>query len=103
MGLVELFVLLAAVSGTAWIVGTVGWLWYRTKCLEDAIMRQNSGVPQLASELESLRGELKGSDDEIERLRGRLDFLERLLNSGEQEPAATGKLEPGEGSKGREG
>jgi hypothetical protein len=44
MGLVELLVLLAAVSGSAWIVGTVAWLWHRTRLLEESTSA-NSASP----------------------------------------------------------
>jgi hypothetical protein len=87
MGLVELFVLLAAVSGSAWIVGTVGWLWYRTRRLEEAIMRGTGTAPQIAEEIEELRGQLAASGEEVALLHERLDFLERLLGSGERESA----------------
>jgi hypothetical protein len=103
MGLVELLVLLAAVSGTAWIVGTVAWLWYRTKRLEEAILHGGGDRPHLASELEDIRSQLTASGDEVERLRERLDFLERLLNRGAPEGATTGELESGRKPKQLEG
>jgi hypothetical protein len=91
MGLVELLVLLAAVGGSTWIVGTVAWLWYRTKLLEDRILRQAGSAPQLASELHDLKTQLQASNEDVDHLRERLDFLERLLNEGDR--GATRKLE----------
>jgi hypothetical protein len=81
MGLVELLVLLAAVSGSTWIVGTVAWLWYRTKRLEDRVAGRGSDAPHLAKELNDLRMELASSNEDVHYLRERLDFLERLLSS----------------------
>jgi hypothetical protein len=85
MGLVELLVLLAAVGGSTWIVGTVAWLWYRTKRLEDRIEARGSDRPHLAKELDDLRMELAASNEDVHYLRERLDFLERLLTSDNTE------------------
>jgi hypothetical protein len=85
MGLVELLVLLAAVGGSSWMVGTLGWLWYRTKRLEDRIAARGSDTPQLAQELDHLRAELAASNEDVHYLRERLDFLERVLTSGDTE------------------
>jgi hypothetical protein len=85
MGLVELLVLLAAVGGSTWIVGTVAWLWYRTKRLEDRIERGGSYRPHLAKELDDLRMELAASNEDVHLLLERLDFLERLLTSSNSE------------------
>lgn len=85
MGLVELLVLLAAVSGSTWVAGTVVWLWYRTKRLEDRIEGRASDAPHLAKELDGLRVELEASNEDVHYLRERLDFLERLLSSGSTE------------------
>jgi hypothetical protein len=79
MGLVELIVLLAAVGGSTWIVGTVAWLWHRTKRLEDRIERGGSDRPHLAKELDDLRMELAAYNEDVHHLLERLDFLERLL------------------------
>jgi hypothetical protein len=92
MGLVELFVLLAAVSGSTWIVGTVAWLWYRTKRLEEALLNQERASPHLASELEDIRTELSVSNEEVGLIRERLDFMERLLNQGESVIESTRQL-----------
>jgi hypothetical protein len=85
MGLVELLVLLAAVGGSSWMVGTVGWLWYRTKRLEDRIEAGGGDTPHLAKELDDLRAELAVSNEDVHYLRERLDFLERVLTSGNAE------------------
>jgi hypothetical protein len=84
MGLVELLVLFAAVSGSAWIVGTVAWLWYRTKRLEDRILHQAGSAPHLASELHDLKIQLQASNEEVDHLQERMDFLERLLSEGDR-------------------
>jgi predicted nucleic acid-binding Zn-ribbon protein len=87
MGLVELLVLLAAVAGSSGIVGSGAWLWYRTKRLEERMEGRGSDAPHLAMELDDLRNELAASNEDVRYLRERLDFLERLLSSGETEPA----------------
>jgi hypothetical protein len=91
MGLVELLVLLAAVGGSTWIVGTVAWLWYRTKRLEDRILGQAGSAPHLGSELHDLAIQLQASKEEVYQLRERVDFLERLLSEGDR--GATRELE----------
>jgi hypothetical protein len=85
MGLVELLVLLAAVGGSTWIAGTVAWLWYRTKRLEDRIGSRERETPHLVRELDDLRLELAASNEDVHFLRERLDFLERLLASDNRE------------------
>jgi hypothetical protein len=96
MGLVELLVLLAAVSGSTWIVGTVAWLWYRTKRLEEAILNRERASPHLAAELEDIRTDLSVSKEQVGLLRERLDFMERLLNQGESVMESTRRLKPDE-------
>jgi hypothetical protein len=83
MELVELIVLMAAVSGSVWIVGIGGWLWHRIKRLEDAALGQGGPPKELLAELEQLKEVLSAGDHERELLNERLDFLERLLNPGE--------------------
>jgi hypothetical protein len=97
MGLVELLVLLAAVSGTAWIVGTVAWLWHRTKRLEDGILRQEGSGPHLTSDLHDLRTQLQASNQEVDGLRERLDFLEKLLTEGDRDATRELEAPPREG------
>jgi predicted nucleic acid-binding Zn-ribbon protein len=87
MELVELLVLLAAVGGSSWIVGTGVWLWYRTKRLEERIEGRGKDAPHLAKELDDVRIEVAASNEDIRYLRERLDFLERLLNAGNADPA----------------
>jgi hypothetical protein len=87
MELVELLVLLAAVGGSSWIVGTGAWLWYRTKRLEERIEGRGSDAPHLAKELDDLKIELAASNEGLHYLRERLDFLERLLSAGNTDPA----------------
>jgi hypothetical protein len=87
MGLVELLGLLAAVGGSTWVVGTGAWLWYRTKRLEERMEGRGSDAPHLAKELDDLRIELAASNEDVHSLRERLDFLERLLSSGDTDPA----------------
>lgn len=84
MGLVEFLVLLAAVGGSSWMVGMLGWLWYRTKRIEDAALGGRDGPKALLTEVEELKDAVSAGDRELERMTERLDFLERLLTSGEE-------------------
>jgi uncharacterized coiled-coil protein SlyX len=95
MGLLELFVLLSAVSGTAWIVGMVAWLWHRIKRLEDSALGQTEAPNALPSDLRELSDALAASDRELERLNERLDFLERLLSRGKEGETTNQRLASG--------
>jgi hypothetical protein len=97
MGVLELLVLLAAVGGSSVLVGTVAWLWYRTKRLEDRILRQGERAPDLVTEIRDLRRQLQASDEDVGQLRERLDFLEKLLHEGGRD--ATRRLESPPGAK----
>jgi hypothetical protein len=82
MGLVELFVLLAAVSGSVWIAGMAVWLWQRVKRLEEVHLGRVETPKGLAPRFEDIRGAVDASGREIERLNERVEFLERLLEAG---------------------
>jgi len=97
MSLVILFILFAAVIGSAAMVGVIGYLMNRIRQLE----LQASGELQprrvIGSEglRDELRDELMAMQDEIERLTERVDFTERLLSAPEEDPSTS--------SPGREG
>lgn len=79
----QLLVLLAAIGGSALILGGGAFLWYRVQRLEDRGTGGGGNRRRLQAELEEVRDELAGTREETRRLAERLDFLERLLESGE--------------------
>lgn len=81
IGLVELFVILAAVVGSGGMVAVLGWLWYRTRRLEEPGSR--------LEELRALRDELEVTRETTRELAERLDFLERLLEAGDDPDVST--------------
>jgi hypothetical protein len=85
IGVAEVLVVLAAVSGSAWVMGMLGWLWHRVKRLEE--QGGAGGTRPLASELEQIEGRLTASGRDLERLDERVDFLEKLLERGSEPPA----------------
>lgn len=78
VGLVEVIVLLAAVGGSAWLVGMLAWIWFRVKRLED----QPEALRRLQRELESQEGELSELRRQIAAVSERVTFSERLLERG---------------------
>jgi outer membrane murein-binding lipoprotein Lpp len=92
----QILVLLAAVGGTAFLLGGGVWLWRRLERLESGEPGGAAGRPRLDGEVEELRRELEASREERRRLAERVDFLERLLEerdgpgSGERRPGSDG-------------
>jgi hypothetical protein len=104
MELVELVLLLAAVGGSTFVVGMAAWLWHRIKRLEDAALGHSDAPMAVLTEIEELRDALNAGDREVERMSERLDFLERLLISGEEGESDKRRLASGievEGGDGR--
>lgn len=79
----QLLVLLAAIGGTALLLGAAVWLWYRLSRLEEDRAVPPGDRRQLLAEIESLQDELAGTRRETRDLSERVDFLERLLEAGE--------------------
>lgn len=92
----QLFVLLAAVGGTALLLGGGAWLWYRIERLEGRQPGEAAGRPRLGDELDEVRRELDETRTETRRLAERVDFLERLLEARD-DPGGEGRRLTGGG------
>lgn len=80
----QLLVLLAAVGGSALVAGFGVWLWTRAEGADRrGVVGQGGDRAALERELEGVREELETTREETRRLAERVDFLERLLESGE--------------------
>lgn len=77
--LVEILVLLAAVGGSASIVGAFAWLWHRVSVLERSGVTVSPIVLRLPEEVATVRAELADRSEAVVKLEQRVDFLERLL------------------------
>lgn len=76
----QLLVLLAAIGGTALVLGAGVWLWSRTERLEGRGPPADAGERrQLEGELADVKEQLAATRDDTRRLSERVDFLERLL------------------------
>lgn len=95
--LAELLILLAAIVGSAWIVGGWGWLWYRVKRLEERGRGAGEGRERLPAELASLEQALADARKDTEILAERVEFLERLLEDRDTSSARRGRLTGGRG------
>lgn len=91
----QLLVLLAAVGGTALIIGAGVWLWSRTERLEGRGPGDPQERRQLEGELADVKEQLAATQDETRRMSERVDFLERLLEG--RDDAGDGDRRPGGG------
>lgn len=91
MMLPQLLVLLAAISGTALLLGGGGWLWYRIRRLEERGTGPGGGRREVATEIEQLEEELASNRRQTRALAERVDFLERLLEAGDGPDGARGR------------
>lgn len=83
----QLIILIAAISGSAWMVAVLGWILNRLKRLEE-------GAPgKIDRATESLREQLDEVGRRMVELEERLDFSEALLGRGSDE-ATAGRTEP---------
>lgn len=96
----EILILLAAIGGSGWVVGMFAWLWHRVRVLEMATAGvRATDAAQLRAELASLGGELSGNHEELEKLHERVDFLERLLEKGQDGQLPTSRASSSEEAK----
>ena len=79
----QLLVLLAAVGGTALLLGGATWLWYRLSRLEEDRTVPPGDRRELLAEIENLQEEMASTRRQTRDLSERVDFLERLLEAGE--------------------
>lgn len=68
-------VLLAAVSGSAMMVGILGYFFYKIKKLEAG----GEDLSRVLENIEDLRERLEATDNDVDSLTERLEFNERLL------------------------
>lgn len=93
----EILVLLAAIAGTAGLLGAFGWLWLRVRELEGRVGAR-TGAPGLAPSGRAPSGEdaegLEQADlpEAVARLNERVDFLERLLEGDRERGPEHGRL-----------
>lgn len=98
--LLSLLILLAAVVGSGSLVAALGWLWYRVQRLEDAGALGGGEADRIRAELQLVREELSASQDGMKMLNERVDFLERLLESGQRGDREPDALPAGEAESG---
>lgn len=79
--LVQLLVLLAAVTGSSVMVGVGVSLFQRIRRLEAGAR----DVDRLVDEVDALREQLTAAREEVAEIGERVDFTERLLSSGRRE------------------
>lgn len=79
--LVQLLVLLAAVTGSSVMVGVGMSLFQRIRRLEAG----QRDMERLAEDMEALREQVAAAREEVGEIGERMDFTERLLSSGRRE------------------
>lgn len=90
----QLIILIAAISGSAWMVAVLGWIVVRLKRLEEG------AVGRLDPEAESLREQLDEVGRRMAELEERVDFSEALLRSGPDGADSEGADPSGSGGRG---
>lgn len=98
--LVEILVLLAAIAGTAGLLGAFGWLWYRVRALEETLGGRGRSVLAFGGQRGGEHGqepEIPEVRRELARLAERVDFLERLLERDRAGRPESGILPEGGG------
>jgi len=84
MPLSVLFILLAAVVGSSTLVFALTYLFMRGR--NDRLTGENGGAFQTLEEhVRRLTDDLDGANTQIEALRERMDFTERLLGDGREQ------------------
>jgi hypothetical protein len=83
MGLIALFIIFAAVIGSAAMVGVLAYFLSRIRRLEGT-PSGGPGSHQLTDQVNGMAEELMSLQSEVSRLTERLDFTEKLLMSGEK-------------------
>ncbi len=86
LSFLALFILFAAVIGTAAMVGTLAYLFSRIRRLEGGDPA-NQSPGQLTGQMNGIEAELMALQEEVANLSERLDFTEKLLMSGDRDRA----------------
>jgi hypothetical protein len=89
IGLVALFIIFAAVIGTTAMVATIGYLLNRIRVIEGN-SGSGEGNHQLLDRVTDLGDDLFSMQEQISAMTERLDFTEKLLMSGDDEPESGG-------------
>ena len=89
IGLVALLLIFAAVIGSAAMVGTIAYLLHRIRVIEGHSLG-GDGSPQLLNRVNELGDDLFAMQEQISAMTERLDFTEKLLMGGDDEPDSTG-------------
>ena len=85
--LTALFIVFAAVIGSAAMAGIIAYLLHRIRRIE-AGTAGDAGSGQLSEQVSGMREELLAVQDEMSALSERLDFTEKLLLRGDDSAAA---------------
>jgi Skp family chaperone for outer membrane proteins len=87
--LTALFIIFAAVIGSASMVGIIAYFMHRMRQLEAGTTGE-AGSHQLVDEVSGMREELVTVQEEMSALSERLDFTEKLLMRGDDSAAPGG-------------
>ena len=85
ISLVALFIIFAVVIGTTAMVATIGYLLHRIRVIEGN-SGSGEGSHQLFDRVTDLGDDLFGMQEQISAMTERLDFTEKLLMGGGDEP-----------------
>jgi len=81
ISVVAILIILAAVTGSAIMTGTLMMLWQRVRRLEASTGTDRS-IESASQRIDLLLDQIQEMTDGLEELRERLDFTERLLAEG---------------------
>ena len=87
--LTALFIVFAAVIGSAAMIGIISYLLHRIRQIE-AKATGEAGSQQVVDRVDAMHEELLTVQDEMSGLSERLDFTEKLLMSGDNAVAPDG-------------
>jgi len=87
--LTALFIVFAAVTGSAAMMGILAYLLHRIRQIETRTTGE-VGSSQLADQVSGLQEELLAVHEELSSMSERLDFTERLLTGGDDPVASDG-------------
>lgn len=89
LSVVAILIIIAAVIGSAFMTGALITLWHKVQALESD-GTASSSLDQASKQLELLVGQMQSVADDMDALRERMDFTERLLVEGKTGPDGPG-------------
>ncbi len=92
ISIAAVLILLAAVLGSGFMAAVLVSLWHRVRRLE-AGDGASSALDQVSGRLELMLDQVQGIADDIDLLRERLDFTERLLSEGRPRDEGTASMD----------